>query len=335
MTYDEMIDEWSSERMLMGEVEEYTVEKQVQRMRKYSKYLGGMQASDIRPRDVNAATLGLRQGTSKRGRPYSATYMHELHKAGWQLFKWAVENDYAAANPFKKTSRPRAGRPPRKYLTREQATEEYEYAKEEAAWLFDAGDFDYSNYASAVVLAIQTGMRRGEILALDWGHVDLDRCIVHVARSMKATSSCTDTVIGDPKTASSVRDVYIGPDIAGHLRWMKGWEYDLYAREFSAQVLGAPVFCNLIGGYTTTNIFEHWWTGYRQTRPNLHGVRFHDLRHTHATLLISSGVDVKTVQTRLGHSNASMTLNVYTHAVPENEAKAAKVVDDMLSRRCP
>ena len=60
------------------------------------------------------------------------------------------------------------------------------------------------------------------------------------------------------------------------------------------------------------------------------GLRFHELRHTQATLLLAVGVDVKTVQTRMGHANAGITLNLYAHAVPENDRKAADLLGSII-----
>lgn len=61
-------------------------------------------------------------------------------------------------------------------------------------------------------------------------------------------------------------------------------------------------------------------------------LKFHELRHTQATQLLANGVDVKTVQTRLGHANASITLNWYAHSVPENDRRAAQIIGDLFGK---
>ena len=76
--------------------------------------------------------------------------------------------------------------------------------------------------------------------------------------------------------------------------------------------------------------FTRWWGVFRDG----HGfptLKFHELRHTQATQLLANGVDVKTVQARLGHANASVTLNWYAHAVPENDVEAAAVVGNLFA----
>ena len=77
------------------------------------------------------------------------------------------------------------------------------------------------------------------------------------------------------------------------------------------------------------NVFEHWWRTWADEN-GWEGLRFHDLRHTHATLLISGGTDVKTVQMRLGHSSAEITMSCYAHAIPLSDANAAESIDSSL-----
>ena len=77
------------------------------------------------------------------------------------------------------------------------------------------------------------------------------------------------------------------------------------------------------------NAFEHWWRSWAN-KNGWEGLRFHELRHTHATLLIADGVDVKTVQMRLGHSSAVVTMTCYAHAIPLSDGAAAEALDASL-----
>ena len=74
--------------------------------------------------------------------------------------------------------------------------------------------------------------------------------------------------------------------------------------------------------------FERWWREFRK-EAGFEGLRFHELRHTQATQLLANGVDLKTVQDRMGHANGAITLNWYAHAVPENDEKAAQLVGEI------
>lgn len=75
--------------------------------------------------------------------------------------------------------------------------------------------------------------------------------------------------------------------------------------------------------------FERFWRKFKQDKGFV-GLRFHELRHTQATQLLANGVDVKTVQTRMGHAIASITLNQYAHAVPENDLRAADLLGPII-----
>ena len=93
-----------------------------------------------------------------------------------------------------------------------------------------------------------------------------------------------------------------------------------------------PVFTSGTGGYLNPSGFSRWWREFAK-EAGFEGLKFHELRHTQATVLLANKVDVKTVQTRLGHANASITLNLYAHAVPENDRDAADLVGDLFKGR--
>ena len=91
-----------------------------------------------------------------------------------------------------------------------------------------------------------------------------------------------------------------------------------------------PVCCSDTGGWYRIDNFEHWWSVWRKEH-GFEGLKFHELRHTLATQLLANGVDVKTVQTRLGHANASITLGWYAHAIPQKDHEAADLLGSILS----
>ena len=90
-----------------------------------------------------------------------------------------------------------------------------------------------------------------------------------------------------------------------------------------------PVCCNSYGAFQNAGNFSEWWATFRAAN-GFPGLRFHDLRHTQATLLIGNGVDIKTVQSRLGHSRAATTLDIYACALPENDRKAANLFGALM-----
>ncbi|MDO4798125.1 MAG: tyrosine-type recombinase/integrase [Coriobacteriales bacterium] len=90
--------------------------------------------------------------------------------------------------------------------------------------------------------------------------------------------------------------------------------------------------CSSTGGRIRIDNFSHWWGIWRKEH-GFDGLKFHELRHTQATLLLANGVDVKTVQTRLGHASASITLDWYAHAIPQNDHAAATMLGNLLNSK--
>ena len=115
-----------------------------------------------------------------------------------------------------------------------------------------------------------------------------------------------------------------------HLRSWKRYQSQLLATVDIPQEGNTPVLCGATGNYLNKSNFEHWWSRWRAEN-KFPALKYHELRHTMATQLLANGVDVKTVQSRLGHSSASLTLNTYSHAVPENDEAAGLLIGRLFS----
>lgn len=180
----------------------------------------------------------------------------------------------------------------------------------------------------AVRIAIATGMRRGEVLGLMWKDIHFgDVCELHVRRAYTPALK-----LKEPKTKSGFRTIAIDSVTAERLKAWKILQAECLDTlgEALAQTEDTPVCCSNIGGLYDPEYFYGWWNSFRK-QAGFPKLRFHELRHTQATQLLANGVDVKMVQTRLGHANASITLNWYAHAVPENDRKAAQLIGDLFS----
>jgi integrase len=175
-------------------------------------------------------------------------------------------------------------------------------------------------------LALATGMRRGELLALQWSEVDLDRAVLRVERSVEETRS--GLRVKPPKTKRGRRNIGLPPEAVATLREHRKRQIEL--RLLLGQG-GQPslVFGTLEGEPLSPNGISRSW---RQTcaARKLPRVSFHALRHTHASMLIRAGVDVLTISRRLGHSSTSMTLDVYGHLIEGADAAAAKAIGEVL-----
>ena len=177
-----------------------------------------------------------------------------------------------------------------------------------------------------VVIEANLGLRKGEIAELKWSDIDLEKGIVHITRSrVKADKKL---ITKAPKSEAGVRDLYLGNEA---LQIFKN-EYNKYlakAKEADFNATGYVIHKPNGEPFIPDSIAQKW-ERFRDAN-NLPKIRFHDLRHTCATTMIAAGVDPKTVQTRLGHSDIQVTLNTYSHCLPAmNKAAGDKM--DMLFR---
>jgi integrase len=169
------------------------------------------------------------------------------------------------------------------------------------------------------VLAIYTGMRQGELLALRWEDVDLEAGVLRVRGT---------------KTARSRRTVKLSQTaleaLTGHLTRQLGEEIDRASDSWRENGL---VFATEIGTpLNRHNLTQRsFWP--LLERAGLPRIRFHDLRHTCATLLLSKGVHAKFVQELLGHATIAITLDTYSHVLPGMSDQIATSIEDALYRR--
>jgi integrase len=180
--------------------------------------------------------------------------------------------------------------------------------------------------------ALFTGMRRSELLALRWCDLDLLLCQVYVTRSLHHLRT-GEIVFRAPKTAKGRRMVSLSPSAAKLLQEHK----DKQAAQHT--MLEIPVkdddlvFCDFQGKPLLPDTVSHAWVKLVK-RTGLDGIRFHDARHSHASLMLKQGVHPKVVQERLGHATISTTLDLYSHVTPGLQEAAAAGFDKMvLSRR--
>jgi integrase len=179
-----------------------------------------------------------------------------------------------------------------------------------------------------LVLAITTGMRRGELLALRWKDVDLDRGVLAVTGSLQGESRPTLS-IATPKSGKS-RTVALGTVAVTALREHR-------KRQVQDQLLVGSEWCDL--GLVFSTAFGDFLSpttlrlALRRTltRASLPTIRFHDLRHSAATLMLSRGVHPKMASEMLGHSTIAITLDLYSHVTANMQRQAADAIDAALA----
>jgi integrase len=243
--------------------------------------------------------------------PATTHYVHAtLRRALGQAERWNLVTSNAAAL----VTPPHGEKTEMRTLTREQVK----------VLLEAAPDRDRPLYH----LAVSTGMRQGELLALRWADLDLDKGSLAVTATLRHLSGESATFAA-PKTARSRRRIELGDDLVAALsahkvamieaRWKAGnlWEdHDL-------------VFPNALGRpRRASNLVREFHP--LLERAGLPRVRFHDLRHTAATLLLGEGMHPKVVSDMLGHASVGITLDIYSHSLPSMHREAALVMQRLL-----
>lgn len=172
----------------------------------------------------------------------------------------------------------------------------------------------------AVLIAYKTGMRRGEVFGLQWGDVDFSTHTLRVDRSVAALKP-GDKIISTPKTKRSYRTIEIDQEIIDLIK-KRMWKAQRFTRV--PEWVMYSKYGELLSPWYTTKYMTS-----SQKRAEIPHKRFHDLRHTHASMLISAGVNPKIVQERLGHSNIMITMDTYNHVLPSMQRAAMSIVAAM------
>ena len=313
---------------------------------------GKIKLQELRPFMIEDAYAKIRKDGT-----FSESELHKIHAKLKQVMDHAVRDDLIAKNPCATIKVPRP-----------QCKEREALSAEEAGRLLDVLlDAEPDAHITATLLMLDTGMRRGEALGLTWEHVDLNAGAVFVMQQW-----AKDKEVRAPKSRMSRRHLSISSDLVAYLRdWkiLQGQELRAHALK---QVEGTPLVHSLspipkdqeeadpnaprvVVNFLDPDNYGRWFrkfcadngfgeyehvTEYRDKRgvkrykrTGYHGLTPHMLRHTQATLLIGANTDIKTVQSRLGHSSINMTLDTYSHAIEANDRAAADTFSEILKAR--
>lgn len=294
--------------------------------------LGGVRLAQLAPTTIQRLYADLIADKAAGGAGLSPSSVAVIHQILHAALRRAAEHGLLARNVADLVRPPRRVPPDIRPLSREQARALLEEARGE-------------RLEAIFVLALATGMRIGELLSLRWGDVDLERRHLSVRRTLSWLPAALPTprgvstpTFGEPKTKRSRRRILLGlvgddgkpiePAVdalrahrarqaAERLRAGAAWGAQWHEGEL--------VFCSEVGEPLRG---EHVRRIYRRLLRacGLPAVRFHDLRHTCATLLLLANINPKVVSELLGHSSVAMTLDVYSHVLPDMQEDAAAVL---------
>lgn len=294
---------------------------------------GSVTLEEITPSIIKKAYL---DATSKTG--MSQAMLKRISKRLKMILAEAVDDEILARNPAAKIKVAEPKRKSPKPLSEEEAGRLTAIIENNGV----------TPLTAAIRLMLFGGLRKGEVLGLDWENVHFDSNSIYVCKQFS-----NDRMLRPPKSANSRRWVNLDPKTMNFLeKWKREQPRTIDPRLKFEQEPATPVIANQFGtnmdptnfnrefrdfcvkyGFGTyeseTNYVDD--RGYVRTRKvGYRGLTPHALRHTHATLLIGANNDVKTVSSRLGHSSVSLTLNIYADAIRKNDVSAAESLAKML-----
>ncbi len=321
MTVGEFLEQWLKD-YVASNTSPRTAERYTQMIRLHLiPNLGNIPLSQLRPDHVQSFyARALDHGRIDGKGGLSNRSVHHLHRVLSEALSHAVKWGLAVRNVCSAVDPPR----PEKKETTTLASEDVPRLLEEARALEDTSG---NPYYMLFLTALHTGMRRGELLGLRWCDVDLDMATISVNRSLQVLRD-GGLVVREPKTPKARRLIAMTPSLASELREHQSNQEIVRAaigKRLNAEDL---VFGQMNGEPLNPNTVSPAFAKVAN-RAGLK-LRLHDLRHSHATLMLKAGIHPKIVSERLGHATVAFTLDTYSHVVPGLQEAAAVRFDEVL-----
>jgi integrase len=310
------LDRWLEH--MRGQVSPRSHERYAELVRKnIIPLLGAVALTKLQPTMISQAyAKALSSGHRKRAGGLSPRTVHHMHRVLRQALQQALRWQLLGRNPADVVKPPRVEKAKRPTLS-----------AEEAARLLSR--LAHSRVYWPTLIALATGMRRGEILALRWENIDLDRGILQVVETIEETK--TSLRFKPPKNGKT-RGITLPAFAVDELRRLKREQAEELLK-LGVRQAGNSLVCGRADGQLhVPSALTYEFARFVRRLKDLPQVRFHDLRHSHATQLLVSGLHPKIAQERLGHSSISITLDLYSHAVETLQDEAANRVDATLGR---
>src|SRR5712692_4335786 len=248
----------------------------------------------------------------------SAGSVREIHAVLHQALSYAVRHNLVSRNVCDHVTLPRLKRFEIQPLTMEQAQQLLVGSKGH-------------RFEALYTLALTTGMREGELLALRWSDINFEQGYLQVRRTVRRIRG-QGFKENEPKTAAGRRRIALSPFLIGVLKTHRSRQEQARQRAGSSWEEHDLVFCNIYGSFMDQAHFRATFQTILK-KAGLQPMRFHDLRHSAATLLLAMGVHAKVVQELLGHSNISITLNIYSHVLPSLQQDAMNKLSDLFDQQ--
>lgn len=311
MTVREWLDKWMKD-YVEPKLRPSTIHGYRRQCKVISEYIGDKPVKLLTTADCQRMynkykKSGRRNNVAELGTEVADSTVRRLHMMFHEAMDAAQRRRLIASNPTEGTEVPGCNYKEMSVLNEEQLEKYMEAIKMDPVW----HDFFY--------LELTTGLRLGEICGLKWEDFDEKKGTLKIQRSIGRTVNGKNITVGDPKTEKGKRMIKL-PDSTFQVLLRRKEKYKGDWMFPSIKYPGKPVAPS--GAYHR----------HKQILQDLElpSIRFHDLRHTFATHALKSGVDAKTLSGILGHTNASFTLDTYTHVTNEMQFRASEIVGDFM-----
>jgi integrase len=309
ITYEQYLSEWLI--TIKSTIRPKTHEQYTQIVQQHIlPNLGNIKLKDLRPDNIQSLyNKKLKDGASER----TVILIHSvLHRSLNLAVKWEL----LGRNPADAVTRPRIRRKEMKTLDDTQVRSLIMASKG-------------TKFETLFWLAVNTGLREGELIGLKWSDLDWKTQKLQIQRQVQRTKD-QGLMFCEPKSASGRRVIFLGKTTIEMLR--KHFELQQIERQFAGAKWKENdlVFPTSVGTpMEPSNLLKHLKDYLKKA--NLPDIRFHDLRHTAASLMLLKGIHPKVVQERLGHSDIGITLNLYSHVLPGMQEDASEKLDELMS----
>lgn len=317
--FETLAEEWFEEYAALN-LKSTTFSRQKQLTKRVYKEIGHIRLDNLTAREIQKFINSLAQDGVNENTGKALSHKTMVHYLSFisTIIDYAIKMDMLTDNPCRRVTVPKGSKKDRRILTIEQ-TEEFIRLLNEAP----------QKYRVFFMLDIYSGMRRGELLGLEWKDIDFDEGIIRIQRTSNYTKSrgiYTDTT----KTEGSERWIKVPSAIIELLKDYKAVQ-DIDRKNLANQWIDSDRLFTQWNGWPMSPQTPYDWLRKFCKKHDFPFYGVHQFRHLHTSLLIGAGVDPTTVSGILGHSQVSTTMNLYSHMFKENQVKACDAVANSIS----